>query len=79
MYSCPVSTSGDGIFRALRIPPGRYELMFTPRGGAAMRRQGVEIHAGEVLSIEVHLTVAEKEHGLCSAADSRRGDERCEL
>ncbi len=55
-----VSTSGDGIFRALRIPPGSYELVFTPRGGAAMRRQGVEIHAGEVLSIEVHLTVPDK-------------------
>ena len=56
----PVVTSGDGIFRALRIPPGSYELVFTAPGGAAMRRPGVEIHAGEVLSIEVHLTVEDK-------------------
>lgn len=56
----PVSTSADGIFRMLRISPGSYELTFTPRGGVATRRQGVEIHAGEVLSIEVHLTVADK-------------------
>ena len=58
--AAPVFTSGDGIFRALRIPPGSYELVFTPRGGAAMRRPDVAIHAGEVLSIEVHLTVADK-------------------
>ena len=56
----PVLTSGDGIFRVLRVPPGMYQLTLTTRDGAAVERQGVEVHAGEVLSIEVHLPVAEK-------------------
>jgi hypothetical protein len=56
----PVFTAGDGIFRLLRIPPGSYELSLTPKGATTTRKPGVAIHAGEVLSIEVHLTVAEK-------------------
>jgi hypothetical protein len=56
----PVQTSGDGIFRALGIPPGTYELVLTPKGGAPVRRPAVELHAGEVLSIEVHLPVMDK-------------------
>lgn len=56
----PSATSADGIFRVLRVPPGTYQLTLTPRGGAMVQRPGVEIHAGEVLSIEVHLPVAEK-------------------
>ena len=56
----PVLTSGDGIFRLLRVPPGVYQMTLTARDGAAVERQGVEIHAGEVLSIEMHVPVAEK-------------------
>jgi hypothetical protein len=57
-------SAGDGIFRLLRVPPGSYTLTLTrpaSRGAAAqvLRRPAVELHAGEVLSIEVHLpTVA---------------------
>jgi Carboxypeptidase regulatory-like domain len=51
----PTSTSGDGIFRLLQVPPGTYDLIFMRQGGTAYRRQKVELHAGEVLSIEVHL------------------------
>lgn len=56
----PASTSGDGIFRMLGIPPGSYQMVLTPLGGPAIQRPGVEIHAGEVLSIEVHLPVTYK-------------------
>ncbi len=56
----PVLTSGDGIFRVLRISPGSYQLTLTTRGGVAVQRPGVTLHAGEVLSIEVHVPVAEK-------------------
>ena len=52
-----VPSSGDGIFRLLRIPPGTYALVLTRAGAPALRRAGVELHAGEVLSIEVHLPV----------------------
>src|ERR1700728_3993793 len=30
------ATSGDGIFRLLRVPPGTYDLVLTPKGGAAV-------------------------------------------
>jgi hypothetical protein len=59
-YVTSATTSGDGIFRALRIPPGTYQLMLTPRGGMPVERPGVELRAGEVLSIEVHVPVMEK-------------------
>jgi hypothetical protein len=52
------ATSGDGIFRLLKIQPGTYNLVLTPQGGTAVVREGVELHAGEVLSIEVKLPVA---------------------
>ena len=52
------ATSGDGIFRLLRITPGTYDLVLTPQGGTAVRRVGVELHGGEVLSIEVRLPAA---------------------
>jgi hypothetical protein len=51
-------TSGDGIFRILGIPPGTYDLVITPLGGAPVKKPGVELKAGEVLSIEVHVPVA---------------------
>ena len=54
------ATSGDGIFRVLRVPPGIYQMSLIPRGGEAVERPGVEIHAGEVLSIEVHVPQPEK-------------------
>ena len=49
-------TSGDGIFRILRIPPGRYELVVTRRDGGALKNPNVELRAGEVLSVEVRMT-----------------------
>jgi hypothetical protein len=58
--SSPAFTSADGIFRMLRIVPGLYKLTLTPPGAVATIRPGVELHAGEVLSIEVHLTVADR-------------------
>ena len=59
-YVTSVTTSGDGIFRVLRIPPGSYQLLLTPKGGSPAQRPAVEVHAGEVLSIEVHLPTTEK-------------------
>ncbi len=51
-----VVSSGDGIFRILRIPAGSYELLLTRRDGGALKRPQVELRAGEVLSVEVHMT-----------------------
>jgi hypothetical protein len=48
-------TSGDGIFRVLRILPGAYRIVLTRPGGVKVERPEVELRAGEVLSIEVHL------------------------
>ena len=56
----PSATSGDGIFRVLRVPPGTYQLLLAPHGSQAVERPAVEIHAGEVLSVEVHVAVPEK-------------------
>lgn len=50
-------SAGDGIFRLLHVAAGSYDLTFTPAGSAAsFRRAGIRINAGEVLSVEVHLT-----------------------
>jgi hypothetical protein len=57
------STSGDGIFRLLRVPAGKYDLVFTRAGGVALRRNAVELRAGEVLSIEVKLPVIDATTG----------------
>jgi len=59
-FSTFAITSGDGIFRILKVPPGTYQLVLVPKGGTAVQRPAVELHAGEVLSIEVHIPVADK-------------------
>jgi hypothetical protein len=59
-FSSSTITSGDGIFRILKVPPGKYQLLLAPKGATALQRPAVEMHAGEVLSIEVHIPVAEK-------------------
>jgi Carboxypeptidase regulatory-like domain len=50
------TTSADGIFRLLRIRPGTYDLSFTRSNAPSFLHPHVELHAGEVLSIEVHLS-----------------------
>jgi hypothetical protein len=50
------ATSGDGIFRLLRLQPGTYDLSFTRGDAPPFLHPHVELHAGEVLSIEVHLS-----------------------
>jgi hypothetical protein len=59
-FSASAISSGDGIFRILRIPPGTYQLLLIPKGGAAVQRPSVQLHGGEVLSIEVHIPVMDK-------------------
>jgi hypothetical protein len=49
------TSAGDGIFWLLRIQPGSYTLPLTRPGRQVVRRPVVELHADEVLSIEVHL------------------------
>ncbi len=51
-------TSGDGIFRLLRIPPGTYDLVFIRPESAPVQRTGVQLNAGEVLSIMIRLPPA---------------------
>jgi hypothetical protein len=48
-------TTGDGVFRLLQMPPGNYDLTFSNGGEQAYVRRDVELNAGEVLSIKVHL------------------------
>jgi Carboxypeptidase regulatory-like domain len=50
------TTSGDGIFRLVRLRPGTYDLSFTRSNAPSFLYSHVELHAGEVLSIEVHLS-----------------------
>ena len=51
------ATEGDGIFRLLKLPPGLYDLLLTPaNGGESFRRKDIKVNAGEVLSVEIHLT-----------------------
>jgi len=51
------SSEGDGIFRLGAVPAGVYDLLLTPAGGGTtFRRSGIRIGAGDVLSVEVHLT-----------------------
>jgi Carboxypeptidase regulatory-like domain len=57
MVAGPTPVSGDGIFRLIRVPPGAYDLVLTRKDGTAWRRPKLEMGAGEVLSIEVHLPV----------------------
>jgi len=50
-------SAGDGIFRLLRVKPGTYDLLMTSAsGGTSYRRSGILVNAGEVLSVEVHLS-----------------------
>ena len=60
LTSVPIGaqTAGDGVFRMLRVAPGTYDLLLTPPGSPTVRHSGVRIAAGEVLSIEVHLSVS---------------------
>jgi hypothetical protein len=51
------ASEGDGVFRLLAVPPGLYDLLLTPAGGGVTsRRSGIRIGAGDVLSVEVHLS-----------------------
>jgi hypothetical protein len=57
------TTSGDGIFRILRIPAGAYTLMIQRNGAGSLEHPQVDLHAGEVLSIEIHLPQLDLTHG----------------
>ncbi len=58
-----VLTSGDGIFRILRVPPGIYQLSMTPPSSLAPQntpvaiQSDVHLNTGEVLTVQIKLDV----------------------
>ena len=47
-----VSISGDGVFRILNLPPGRYSLRAERDGFQPLERSGIMLNAGEIFAAE---------------------------
>ena len=47
-----VSSSGDGVFRILNLPPGRYSLRAERDGFQPLDRSGIVLNAGEIFAAE---------------------------
>ncbi len=50
--SITTNSTGDGVFRMLTVPPGRYRLSVTLVGHRPLVREGVSIRAGEIFAME---------------------------
>jgi hypothetical protein len=50
-----VSSSGDGVFRILNLPPGRYSLRAERDGFQPLERSGIVLNAGEIFAAEFAL------------------------
>ena len=55
------TTSGDGSFRFVNVPPGRYQFAAELPGFEPFRRADVSVRAGEVFAIEASLRPIPKE------------------
>ena len=49
-------TVGDGVFRIADVPPGLYDLNVTCTGFQSIRRDGFEVRAGNVVTVELTAT-----------------------
>src|SRR5579863_10414677 len=49
-------TSGDGIFRVLNLPPGRYRVSAALDGFMPYQSDNLAVSAGELVSLEATLT-----------------------
>src|SRR5205814_4441253 len=47
-----VASSGDGVFRILNLPPGRYSLRAERDGFQPLERSSIVLNAGEILAAE---------------------------
>lgn len=54
----PVTASGDGVFRILRIAPGRYEVQVAAAGYAPFVLPQLELRANEVTTLEITLAAS---------------------
>jgi hypothetical protein len=55
------TTTGDGIFRFVNLPAGRYDLHAVLDGFRSFERAGIDLKAGDVFSIEATLTALPSE------------------
>ena len=53
------TTASNGGYHFFALPPGRYTLIASRPGFAALRRTGVEIRVGDLLELDLHLQVGE--------------------
>src|SRR5215469_15026205 len=51
------TTSGDGVFRMLLLPPGRYEFHAEADGYEPLAIATLALNADEVVTLEIHLAV----------------------
>jgi hypothetical protein len=49
------TTSGDGAFRMLDVPPGDYSLAVTKEGYAAQTQSGLHVSASELVTVDLKL------------------------
>ena len=56
-YARAVTSGGDGIYAFNELSPGRYHLRVTKDGFKTEEQQGVELHVGSTLVVDVKLTV----------------------
>src|SRR5262249_19628799 len=48
-----VLTTGDGVFRFLELPPGRYSLTLTREGLRPVNQQGIEIAPSQFYTVQL--------------------------
>jgi Carboxypeptidase regulatory-like domain len=49
------TTSGDGVFRMIDVPPGEYSLTVTKDGYASQTQPGLRVSASELVSVDLKL------------------------
>jgi hypothetical protein len=52
------ASSGDGVFRILNLPPGRYSLRAERDGFQSLERSGIVLNAGEIFAAEFAMLTA---------------------
>ena len=56
-YTRTVNSASDGSYAFTELPPAKYHVKVTKQGFKAETEQGVELHAGSTVVLNVKLTV----------------------